>query len=68
MALIPSTGFDKFKKVTGTEVFIGYPDFNKSVLFHLYTDASDNQLEAVIMQDKKSIAFYSQKLNTSQKR
>jgi hypothetical protein len=37
------------------------------VLFHLNTDASDHQLGAVIMQDKKPIAFYMQKLNTAQK-
>jgi hypothetical protein len=46
--------FDKIKKVIGTEiqVLLCYPDFNKPVVFHLYTDASDHQLEAVIMQDK----------------
>jgi hypothetical protein len=60
--------FDKIKKVIGTEVLLCYPDFNKPALFHLYTDASDHQLGAVIMQDKKSIAFYSRKLNTAQKR
>jgi hypothetical protein len=43
-----------------------YPVFNKP--FHLYTDASDNQLGAVIMQDKKPIDFYSKKLNKAQKR
>jgi hypothetical protein len=58
--------FDKIKKVIGTEVLLCYPDFNKP--FHLYTDASDHQLGAVIMQDKKPIAFYSRKLNTAQKR
>jgi hypothetical protein len=58
--------FDKIKKVIGTEVLLCYPDFNKP--FHLYTDASDHQLGAVIMQDKEPIAFYSQKLNTAQKR
>jgi hypothetical protein len=31
--------FDKIKKFIGTEVIICYPDFNKPVLFHLYTDA-----------------------------
>jgi hypothetical protein len=49
-------------------LFLCYPDFNKPVIFHLYTDASHHQLEAVIMQDKKPIAFYSRKLNTAQKR
>jgi hypothetical protein len=58
--------FDKIKKIIGTEVLLFYPDFNKPVLFHLYTDASDYQLGAVIMQDKMPIAFYSRKLNTAQ--
>jgi hypothetical protein len=60
--------FDKIKKVIGTEVLLCYPDFNKPGSFHLYTDASDHQLGAVIMQDKKPIAFYSRKPNTAQKR
>jgi hypothetical protein len=62
--------FDKIKKVIGTEIqiLVCYPDFNMPVFFHLYTDASDHQLGAVIMQDKKPIAFYSQKLNTAQDR
>jgi hypothetical protein len=59
--------FEKIKKVIGTEtqVLLCYSDFNKPVLFHLYTDASDHQLGAVIMQDKKPEAFYSRKLNTA---
>jgi hypothetical protein len=60
--------FDKIKKVIETEVLLCYPDFNMPVLFHLYTDASDHQLGAVIVQDKKPITFYSRKLNTAQKR
>jgi hypothetical protein len=59
--------FDKIKKVIGSEVLLCYPDFNKPDSFHLYTDASDHQLGAVIMRDKKPIAFYSRKLNTAQK-
>jgi hypothetical protein len=53
--------FDKVEKNIGTEiqVLLCYPDFNKPVVFHLYTDASDHQLGAVIIQDKKHIAFYS---------
>jgi hypothetical protein len=59
--------FDKFKKVIGTEiqVLLCSPDFNNPDSFHLYTDALDHQLGAVIMQDKMSIAIYSQKLNTA---
>jgi RNase H-like domain found in reverse transcriptase len=57
--------FDKIKKVIGTEVFLSYPDFSKP--FHIYTDASDHQLGAVIMQGKKPTAFYLQKLNTVQR-
>jgi hypothetical protein len=58
--------FDKIKKIIGTEVLLCYPDFNKPIIFHLSTDASDHQLGAVIMQDKKLISFYLQKLNTAQ--
>jgi RNase H-like domain found in reverse transcriptase len=57
--------FNKIKKVIETEVLLAHPDFNK--LFHIYTDVSDHQLGAVIMQDKKPIAFYSRKLNATQK-
>jgi hypothetical protein len=45
--------FEKIKKVIGTEVLLCYPDFDKPILFDLYTDASDSQLGSVIMQDKK---------------
>jgi hypothetical protein len=48
-------------------VILCYPDFNKPVLFHLYTDASGHQLEAVIMQNRKHIAFYLTKTKTAQK-
>jgi hypothetical protein len=47
----------KSKKVIGTEIhdILCYPEFNKP--FHLYTDASDHQLGAVIMQDKKQYNY-----------
>jgi hypothetical protein len=47
--------FDEIKKVIGTEVLLCYTDFNKP--FYIYTDASDHQLEAVIMQDKKQYNY-----------
>jgi hypothetical protein len=62
--LIKST----IKKMILMEVLLYHPDFNKPCPFHLYTDASDHHLGAVIMQDRKPIAFYSRKLNTAQKR
>jgi RNase H-like domain found in reverse transcriptase len=50
--------FDKIKKVIETEVLLAYPDFDKP--FHIYTDASDHQLVAVIaviIQDKKPFSL-----------
>jgi hypothetical protein len=44
-----------------------YLDFSKPFPFHLYIDASDHQLGAVIMQNKKPIAFHSWKLNKAQR-
>jgi hypothetical protein len=67
MVLSHQQAFDKIKKVIGTEVLLCYPDFNKAYSFHFYTDASGHQLGAVIMQDKKRIAFYLNEFNTSQK-
>jgi RNase H-like domain found in reverse transcriptase len=58
--------FDKIRKVIETEVLLAYPDFDTP--FHIYTDTSDHQLGAVIIQDNKTIPFYSRKLNTAQRR
>jgi hypothetical protein len=77
MALIPShqQAFETIKKVIGTEtqVLFCYLDFNKRDLFHLYTDASDHQSvswgqSSCRIKSKTTIAFYSRKLNTAQKR
>ena len=45
-------------------VTLAYPELSKP--FDIYTDASNFQLEAVIMQDGKPLAFYSRKLNKAQ--
>jgi RNase H-like domain found in reverse transcriptase len=45
----------KSKRLLKSEVPLAYPDFNKP--FHIYTDASNHQLGAVVIQDKKPIAF-----------
>jgi hypothetical protein len=48
------------------ETLLAFPDFEKE--FHVYTDASNNQLGAVIMQEGKPLAFYSRKLDSAQTR
>ena len=57
--------FDDMKRIISQQTLLNYPDFNKT--FHIYTDASDYQLGAVIMQEGKPLAFYSRKLNQAQK-
>jgi len=57
--------FESIKRTIARETLLNFPDFNKE--FHIYTDASDYQLGAVIMQDDKPLAFYSRKLNKAQK-
>jgi transposase InsO family protein len=57
--------FRKIKAMLAKDILIRYPDPNKP--FHVYTDASDLQLGAVIMQDNKPVAYFSRKLNSAQK-
>jgi hypothetical protein len=46
------------------DAFAAYPDHNK--WFNIYTDASDFQLGAYIIQEGRSVAYFSQKLIKSQ--
>ena len=48
-----------------TEAKLAFPAFSKP--FHLYTDASDIQLGATLVQDGKPLGFYTRKLNGAQR-
>jgi hypothetical protein len=45
---------------------LAYPDYSK--VFEIYTDASSKQLEAVITQDNRPIAFFSWKVSNAQRK
>jgi hypothetical protein len=47
-------------------VVLAYPDYSK--VFKIYTDASSKQLGAVITQDNRPVAFFSQKLSNTQRK
>ena len=56
--------FNSLKKIVSRDICLTYPDFNST--FEIYTDASKNQLGAVIVQNNRPLAFYSRKLNPAQ--
>ena len=52
------------KAIIRAEALMAYPNHNKP--FHIYTDASDYQMGAVINQEEKTVVYWSLKLNDSQ--
>ena len=47
--------FDTLKSVMAADCINAYPDYNKP--FDIYTNASNYQLAAAIIQDKRPIAY-----------
>ena len=56
--------YKQAKKMITTKVKLAFLDYSKP--FHLYTDANDTQLGATLVQDWKSIRFYTRTLNDLQ--
>jgi len=56
--------FDNMKSIMAQEVLLVYPDSNKP--YDIYTDASDYQMGACILQNGKPVLYWSRKLSDAQ--
>ena len=63
---VHQTAFDSIKTAIAKDVVLAYPDYSQG--FEIYTDSSKFQLEAIITQNNRLLAFFSCKLNTVQQK
>ena len=62
---IHQKAFEQMKALTSTDALLAYPNPNKP--YDIESDASDYQLGSVIKQNNCPSAYFSQKLNSTQK-